>query len=177
MPHSPHVHSICCINVSVLVFQVDGSARFVHTVDSRVPLDPLSVYDEGLFNKLENGDDLETGTMINPDTGELMSYEEVWRTLPVVEGHKGFMLLESMGDRDKCFVGRIGKWFQGIGTREGVVSAVRQELVDGKEWEVKFLKGDADVVPLFNEEEGGSWKIGDQVEVGGRMWQVLDCEM
>jgi len=137
-----------------------------------VPLEPLSVLDEGLFKKLDNGDELETGEMINPDTGGLMPYEEVWRTVPV-EG-AGIVLLESLGEGDKTFVGRIGKWFQGIGTRDGVVSAMRQEFVDGK-WEVRFLMGSSDVVPLIEGE--CSWKVGEQVEVGGRRWKVLDCEI
>src|ERR1700694_3902484 len=104
---------------------------FIHMVDSRVPDDPLSIQDQGLFNKLDNGDDLETGRMVNPETGKVMRYEEIWRDIPV-DG-EGIVLLESIGNKDKTFVGKIGKWFQGIGTVDnGKIVAARREF-DG-EW-------------------------------------------
>jgi hypothetical protein len=140
-------------------------------VDSRVPHDPLSVQDEGLFNKLANGDDLETGSMMNPETSQVMAYEEVWRDIPV-EG-SGAVLLESVGSAEKTFVGRIGKWVQGIGTKAGNVCAARYEFKDGQ-WEKVFGIGDGEWVPLFQED---GWKKGDQVEVGGRRWKVVDYQM
>jgi len=156
----------------VLVLESAEEAKFIHVVDSRVPLDPLSVHDEGIFNKLENGDELETGMMMNSEIGKIMAYEEVWRPLSV-EG-KGLVLLESSGTRDKTFVGRIGKWFQGIGTKDGAISAVRMEYVDRK-WKTRFSIGEEDVAPLVEGEE--SWKVGDEVELAGRTWIVIDCEM
>src|SRR5579862_8341179 len=146
-------------------------AKFVHIVDSRVPLDPLSVKDEGLFNKQENGDDLETGSMRNPDTGLIMKYEEVWRTIPITADK--IVLLESCGVTDKAFIGRIGKWFQGIGTMEGHVNAVRGEYVDGK-WRTVFTIGNQEALPYFTEHDG--WKVDDEVELAGRKWKVLACE-
>jgi hypothetical protein len=146
--------------------------RFLHVVDSRVPMDPLSVHDVGVFSKLENGDELEKGRMMNSEIGQVMAYEEVWRPLSV-EG-KGVVLLETTGMKDKTFVGRIGNWFQGIGTKDGVISAVRKEYVDGK-WETRFSMGKEDIVPFVEGEE--SWKVGDEVEFAGRTWEVIDCEI
>ena len=145
--------------------------RFIHIVDSRVPEDPLSVKDEGLFKKLENGDDLETGTMLNPRTGSMMPYEEIWRDLPV-QG-KSLVLLKSMGDIDKAFIGRIGVWFQGIGTENGVVNAARRKY-EGGEWRTVFSIGTDQSLPLIFEQHG--WKKGDEIEIAGRWWKVLDCE-
>jgi hypothetical protein len=146
-------------------------ATFIHTVDARFPADPLSVKDEGLFNKLANGDDLETGSMMNPDTGAVMRYEEIWREIPVEEN--AVALLESVGQKDKTYVGRIGKWFEGIGTRNGKINAIRKELKDG-EWRTVFVVGDEAHIPVF--EETG-WKVGDQIELNGRSWKVLDCQI
>jgi hypothetical protein len=120
---------------------------------------------------LENGDSLETGTMLNTDTGKLMAYEELWRILPVEGGE--VVLLESVGQENKTFLGMIGRWFQGIGTTEGnVVHAKRSELVNGR-WEDVFVMGDTKVVPVIQAQM--KWKAGDEVDIDGRSWKVLDC--
>jgi hypothetical protein len=141
----------------------------VHIVDSRVPTDPLSANDEGLFRILENGDELETGEMLNPDTGLHSSYEEIWRNMPPSRG--GLVLLESKGKTNKTFLGRIGDVFQGIGYVNGRIHARRQVLTRGK-WEEKFLVGDAEVIPTIDEDD--EWNVGDEVEFSGRIWKVLD---
>lgn len=143
-------------------------AKFVHVVDSRVPEDPLSVQDEGLFNKLGNGDYLETGAMMNPATGQIMAYEEIWRSLPCATDN--VVLLESSGDKDKTFLGRIGKWFQGIGTMDGQLSAVRGEYIQGT-WRTVFSIGNTERVPLIIGEV--RWKVGEEIELGGRKWKIL----
>jgi hypothetical protein len=156
---------------STYPIDVTDVAKFVHVVDSRVPGDPLSVQDEGLFNKLANGDDLEIGSMMNPDTGVTMAYEEVWRDVPV-EG-SGVVLLESIGEKDKTFVGRVGKLFQGIGTKDGKVCAARYQLY-GDKWEKVYGIGDEDMIPVFQEDE---WMEGDEVKIAGRVWKVVDCQL
>jgi hypothetical protein len=45
--------------------------------------------------------------------------KEIWRTLSSNE--KPTVLLESIGTKDKTIMGRIGNWFQGIGTAGGKV--------------------------------------------------------
>lgn len=155
---------------SILLFFQLIKATFIHTVDSRVPKDPLSVKDEGWFKKLPNGDDLEIGMMMNPETGRIMAYEEIWRTIPV-DG-KRFILLESSGAKDKTFIGRIGNYFQGIGTTDGRINARRSELINGN-WEVLFSIGDENTLPIIEEQE--SWKEGDEIEFQRRLWRILDC--
>jgi len=110
--------------------------------------------------------------MLNPDTGTEMAYEELWRILPI-QGGKEVVLLESIGLHDKTFLGRIGKWFQGIGTTEGgKVQAKRSELVNGR-WEDVFIIGDGKMVPVIQVHT--KWKEGDEVEIDRRLWKVLDC--
>lgn len=122
---------------------------------------------------LDTGDCLEIGTMLNPDTGTDMAYEELWRILPI-EGEE-VVLIESVGPRNKMFLGRIGKWFQGIGTMEGEVHAKRSELVNGQ-WEDVFVMGDAKMVPVI-QAQYMEWKEGDEVNIDGRAWTVLDCAL
>jgi Protein HRI1 len=132
-------------------------------------MDPLSVKDEGVFEKLENGDELEQGTMVNPDTNTVMAYEEVWRSVPI-EHDASATLLESVGEKDKAMVGRIGKWFQGIATKDGRISALRAEHANGQ-WKIVYSTGLCELVPLFSED---GWKKGDEVSLSGRRWKVLD---
>ena len=121
---------------------------------------------------LDNGDCLETGTMLNPDTGTEMAYEELWRILPI-EGGREVALLESVGPHDKTFLGRIGKWFQGIGTSEGgKVHARRSELVNGQ-WVDIFVIGDQQMVPVIQVHT--KWEEGNEVDIDGRLWKVVDC--
>ena len=142
---------------------------FIHIVDSRVPENPLSVKDEGLFNKLANGDDLETGTMMNQDTRRIMAYEEIWRNTPV---NGNYVLLESVGTENKTFVGIIGEYYQAIGIMGGKVNAKRCVFKDGS-WETRFSIGDNSTLPIFQYQD--EWKEGDEVELDGRLWKIRDC--
>ena len=154
---------------SIYLADDSNAATFIHIIDSRVPEDPLSVQVEGLFNKLPNGDDLETGTMMNPNTGQMMAYEEIWRTIPVTG--KGFVLLESIGAKNKTFIGQIGNYFQGIGLIAGKLNAKRCEFKNGN-WETVFSIGDENTLPVNKAQD--TWKEGDEIEFEGRLWKVHD---
>lgn len=118
---------------------------------------------------MENGDELETGEMVNPETGLPSAYVEIWRNLPASSG--GFVLLESKGETNKTFLGRIGNVFQGIGYVNGSIHARRLVLTHCK-WEEKFVVGDAAIIPMIDEDD--EWNVGDEVEFCGRLWKVLD---
>jgi Protein HRI1 len=109
--------------------------------------------------------------MMNPDIGSVMAYEEIWREIPV-EGNT-VALLESVDEKDKTYVGRIGKCFQGIGTTDGKINAVRKVLKEG-EWRTVFVVGDEADVPVF---EATGWKVGHHIELNGRSWKVVDCQI
>jgi hypothetical protein len=47
---------------------------------------PSEILDEGISTVLPNGDTLETGSMINPATGRITPFEEVWTDEEVAEG-------------------------------------------------------------------------------------------
>jgi len=107
---------------------------------------------------------------MNPDTGKVMAYEEVWRDIP--GSGTGYILLESVGENNKTYIGRVGNYFQGIGTQGSRVCAKRAEFKDGN-WETTFSIGDGNFLPLFDE-HNIIWKEGDEIECNGRLWKVLD---
>ncbi|GAA5860019.1 hypothetical protein JCM1840_001843 [Sporobolomyces johnsonii] len=165
--------------------QEHNRARFTPIIDSRRPLAssstaPLSEDqpDEGTFTPLPNGDVLETGSMLNPDTGLVQDYEEIWRRLPLQAGREtgevGVIILEleSRSTRVRAFLGRVGDYEIGMEDAErgfGVVQRVRRE----GEWQTVCCNeagSGLPAVPL----KVPAWEQGSTVELGGRMWQVLE---
>jgi len=154
---------------------IEGSKiTFVHFVDSRNPTDPLSVQDSGHFSILPNGDELETGEMLNPATGRVMAYEEIWRKLPLLDTAVDAICLESVGGDGKAFIGQIGQRFQGIFVQGESVTAVRRIYREGI-WEDLYKVGKhLEELPCFNNAED-DWKPGQEVEFQKRVWIVRDC--
>ncbi|EGU11844.1 Proteophosphoglycan 5 [Rhodotorula toruloides ATCC 204091] len=91
--------------------------------------------DEGSFKTLPNGDVLERGEMVNPETGKIAAYEEVWRRLPLSQddGPPRIVILECVGDEadGKAFVGRVGDYKLGMVDGAGGFGVVRRERGDG----------------------------------------------
>ncbi|GAA5923207.1 hypothetical protein JCM1841_005930 [Sporobolomyces salmonicolor] len=162
-------------------------ARFTPVIDSRRPLasspstappseDTSAEPDEGTFTPLPNGDVLETGSMLNPDTGLVQEYEEIWRRWPLQAGKgKGkveVIILESRSTRGRAFLGRVGDYEIGMEDAErgfGVVRRVRRE----GEWETVCCNEAGlglPAVPL----EMAAWEQGSTVELGGRIWEVVE---
>ncbi|EED20756.1 conserved hypothetical protein [Talaromyces stipitatus ATCC 10500] len=85
-----------------LVDQNDSRrVTFLHTINSR---NTFQHVDTGVFTPLENGDEMETGTMIRPGDGPgafPRPYEEVWRhkRAPHVPGPNIAWILEGAGSR------------------------------------------------------------------------------
>lgn len=86
-----------------------------HWIDSKTT---DNVQDEGDMWPMDNGDVLEKGAMPRPTTGEITSYEEVWRDLDVEQSVRvsGVWKVDSS---TKGMVIRIGEWMEGI-TRDNV---------------------------------------------------------
>ncbi|KZT55222.1 hypothetical protein CALCODRAFT_484975 [Calocera cornea HHB12733] len=150
---------------------------FIHLIDSRNPLDPLSVEDSGEFEILPNGDESESGTMVHPETGQVVQYVETWRKLPK-STIGGAVCLESSGDDGvKAFLGRVGTLFQGICARDGRISVVRRALDDKGKWKELLRSGDdVDLLPVIGIQESTGWSSGQTVVHGGRDWVVRDVE-
>ncbi|GJE85213.1 hypothetical protein PsYK624_012910 [Phanerochaete sordida] len=114
----------------------DGRCAFNHLLDSRVPEGAQPPPDVGTWHVLANGDELETGEMLNPATGATEPYEEVWREEDVVPGTKvvALQLVDvhpdgSPGPVRGVFV-QVGDWAQGVVRTPHGVSARRRHYVD-----------------------------------------------
>src|SRR5271169_4343123 len=108
--------------------------------------------------------------MMNPNTGRMMAYEEIWQTIPATG--TGFVLLESIGAKNKTFIGQIGNYFQGIGMIAGRINAKRC-VFKNSNWETVFSIGDENTLPVVKAQ--GTWKEGDEIEFEGRLWRIHDC--
>ncbi|KAL1738611.1 hypothetical protein HDZ31DRAFT_50717 [Schizophyllum fasciatum] len=83
-------------------------ARFEHLIDSRT-LNPTSVEDCGTMTVLPEGRSLERGTMVNPDTGALTDYEELWR-----EEEASHATIVRRGD-GRVWKAHVGNWQLEVG--------------------------------------------------------------
>lgn len=153
-----------------------NTTTFIHMIDSRVPQDPLSVQDSGQFEILPNGDERETGEMLNPVTGRMMAYEEIWRKL-AASGSKDALCLESVDDEEpKLFIGRVAARFQGVCVRGGRVSAVRCSLDEkGQRRELYRIGEDVDMMLAVPMELSIGWHSGQTVTLANRQWLIHDC--
>jgi len=154
--------------------------RFNKSLDSRAPSAP----DIGTFVRLPNGDDLETGSMANPDNGgKVTDYEEIWRDVKPKPGGKKAWIIESVDEGTKAFLGKIGGGLLAVTQGKKGYGARSEEWdAEGKKWTVKYEVGDVDGVPSFvgsskaefDREDG--WNVGEKVEVKGREFVVLALE-
>lgn len=136
--------------------------------------------DEGSFEPLPNGDVLEKGVMLRPETGLVSAYEEVWRRLPLTRTPRVVFLEHKRADgRETAYVGRVGDYELGMLDGEDGFAAVRREKRtdgDGEEqWETLFVSGDdaaqrlpslAHVAPLEGE---------TKIVLEGRTWRVIEA--
>ncbi|KAK4943015.1 hypothetical protein LTR10_017400 [Elasticomyces elasticus] len=105
-------------------------AKWKHEIDSKGP----GINDEGDMFMLPNGDCIEVGMMMNPDTRTVMMYKEYWTTPSTEPGSAGIWLGPGSGGlrRTPCFVARtqgadesksgviirVGDFCQGIARHE-----------------------------------------------------------
>ncbi|BGP15923.1 hypothetical protein JCM10213_003647 [Rhodosporidiobolus nylandii] len=162
-------------------------ARFDAVLDSRSPAfspHPSSsaappppdgaTPDEGSFEKLSNGDVLERGEMLNPMTGTVQQYEEVWRRLPLLHDEGGgvrVLVLELVDEAEKGCVGRVGDWEVGLLDSAAGFGVVRREKRAG-EWAVVYQNGAGAALPSLEGVQAG--EKGSIVQLGGRTWQVVE---
>lgn len=88
------------------------SVEFQHQLDS---LGGDSGADVGNFTSLPDGDRLEAGEMFNHDIGEVMGYEEVWRSLDPVNSTPTQLVRENGG----AIASSVWEFLEGHGTKSG----------------------------------------------------------
>ncbi|KAL1731485.1 hypothetical protein EV714DRAFT_271722 [Schizophyllum commune] len=136
-------------------------ARFEHLIDSRT-LDPSSVSDSGTSTALANGRSLERGAMVNPATGALTEYEEVWQE---EEAPDAIIVRRRDGSVWKA---RVGGWHLEVGRDERGCWAWQARLAEGGQWEVLRRTESAPAADFLPVEHA---KL---VEWAGEDWEILE---
>ncbi|RSL40999.1 hypothetical protein CEP54_015947 [Fusarium duplospermum] len=156
--------------------------RWNHIIDSRLSFDP----DEGKFQALPNGDDLETGSMPCVEKGNKVTpYEEVWRELQPNHGMNCGWILQGKFGGDDVFLGQYGGIYLAMRqNKQGVFSVLKEELtnVQGRlQWKKAYQSGELKLPSLSSmgvvsppEEE--RWRVGDKVVFGDMAYYVRALE-
>jgi cytochrome c heme-lyase len=106
---------------------------------------------------------LEKGAMVNPRSGKVENYEEVWEDLEL--GAKGTSwVLKTERDGVRGMIARIGGFVSGVLRRGGQVSVGRW-----KDGEIVVKIGELDL-PSMEE----SVKVGDKLEGVGLVWECVE---
>ncbi|KAL8969923.1 MAG: hypothetical protein Q9197_004085 [Variospora fuerteventurae] len=154
-----------------------------HWIDSQTD-DPA--HDRGEMITQDDGDVLEKGTMLNPETGMEDSYEELWTDLPLTPGSSSgpartcvVLRVEDVETGMRGMVVRVGRWCQGILKKDGAVSLERWQWVEGKEnspdgqWDVTVRVG-ADELPCAHILDVEKSVEGTKIHCGAFSWDVVE---
>ena len=159
-------------------------AVWKHWVDSNTA-EPEMVRDEAFVreNCGPGGSELETGRMVNPETGIEAEYEEAWSSLePLAElGSKGRPICVVLRTRDdergvRGMVIRLGQFCQGI-LRDGDAATVeRWEWKRESGWTLTARFGEArlPVGALLGNSQ--RFKVEDAVDDGTRIWKIIEVD-
>lgn len=156
-------------------------ARFTPILTTRSELQNA---DEGTFSTLDNGDILETGEMLDPNTGRVRRYSEIWRDLPINKG--SVFILEGIGTSDAPTIQRA--WLAKMGNYQAAVAKISEdkflawtaEKVAGRPgWDVTKFAGpvDAATIVLPIEDPSPLWGVGTLFEANGITWLVKEAFM
>ncbi|KAM0324879.1 hypothetical protein ACHAQA_007845 [Verticillium albo-atrum] len=150
-----------------------------HWIDSRTTATE-DLADEGDMAPMDAERTLETGRMVNPDTGIDTPYEEVWRDPSVsgVEGRKAkcYVLVWDEGPAARGMVIKLGRWCQGIIRDGDDVRAERWEWRAGPGWRRSKRVGDGTGMPCgVLLERDVKLERGNKFEHEGRRWVVAEA--
>ncbi|KZS86878.1 hypothetical protein SISNIDRAFT_461408 [Sistotremastrum niveocremeum HHB9708] len=163
-----------------------------HEVDSRIIAlnlepEPEAEDDTGILKSLENGDELEVGSM-KDDSGVVREYEEVWRAEePNPRVWKVWKFNHVADDAfNQGMMIRLGRWAQGIVRRGKILTSVRAQLVDmsGSEepddvvWRIEFIGGDKyvaeEMMSVLTETYRSDESVGSQGDVPPGVWALIE---
>ncbi|KAL9009370.1 MAG: hypothetical protein Q9173_005595 [Seirophora scorigena] len=156
-----------------------------HWIDSQTD-DPA--LDRGEMITQDDGDVLEKGTTVDPDTGEEESYEELWTDLPLASGsaseHSRICVVLRAEEVEKGMRGmviRIGGWCQGIMKKNGAVSVERRQRVEHGETNNQDSKQNSttlrtgpDALPCKHILELDKFEPSKKVDCGAFIWKVIE---
>lgn len=145
-----------------------------HWIDSRC-LDADRVQDEGDNYTLPNGLVLEKGSMVNPVTGKVTPYEEVWEDVEVEVIKQVLCVVVQLHDdsrKARGMVVRVGQFCQGILRVGSEVSVERWEWKEGS-WEIRVRMGTMGL-PCIMGMEPGDLKVGRTISRAQGDWTVME---
>lgn len=131
------------------------------------------VEDSGTNIALPDGTTLEIGEMLNPETGKIAPFEEIWRDEEVMDAEAVLFVKNTVGTKWQA---RVGKWQHAMGRGEnGVFWAWQGEKEGDGNWSVRYLT-DARVVVKWLPVGGdmGGWKEGSVVRWEDDDWEILE---
>ncbi|KAJ7619394.1 hypothetical protein FB45DRAFT_1033257 [Roridomyces roridus] len=139
--------------------------KFTHYIDSRTQ-NALAVVDIGTNTQLADGRTLEAGEMINPTTGTLTKYEEVWRDL---ESNSALFLRNTSAS---VWRARVGNWQLALGRTDGEFWAWQAERSGPEQpWVLKYsTKASPET---FLPDSCLGWEAGTTIEWCGESWEIL----
>lgn len=152
-----------------------------HWIDSRSE-DAEGVQDEGDNYPLPNGEVLEVGSMVNPDTGKVTPYEEKWADVPLKctgrkDGKVECVVLELHDDAHQArgLVVRAGQYCQGIIRIGSQVSVERWAWDEETQftWKRRVRMGDL-FLPCGVAVEPEKLQLGGKVTYGEQEWTVIE---
>ncbi|KAG6820535.1 hypothetical protein H0H93_015706 [Arthromyces matolae] len=132
------------------------------------------VEDKGLNSTLPDGTTLEVGEMINPETGNMTSFEEIWRDEEEIDGTSVLFLKNLSGT---AWQGRVGSYQMALGRAQDQSFWAWQAKMEQDKWVVKFSTSNVDdeeVVFLPTYEETVLWEESSTVSWAGEKWVVLE---
>lgn len=176
----------------------NGETTYTHDIDSRYinaiangsqDADKFLEADCGSSKTLDNGDEAETGTMLNPESMKVEKFLEIWRPLdPTVAPEKipshgrgkggahCLVLVPSPGQKFTGKLVKVGNWVQAIVKEEGVdgvqsLSIVRAaQPADGTGFSPLISWGSSvNVVPL----DYDAFDTSNEVVINGLVWTKL----
>lgn len=173
-----------------------GFSKWEHWVDSKTGLDEPPEVDEGFMYPQNDGRTLEKGGSVNPDTGEVNTYEEMWRDVPIEKPTTWpdtnwscvVAICDEPAKQVKGCIMRLGPYCQGVKRVGGNFCAERWKYgysdawVGGK-WCLLARVGEGEVgcelLLSSNDDEkelGRTVKIGGVLTIGGDEWKVSEIE-
>ena len=151
-------------------------SKWAHWIDSRFRR-AEEASDEGDMVDLDDGTTLETGRMVNPDTGRDTEYEEIWADETPAKSPAGNVCVvlkhEDAAAESRGLVVQLGGYCQGL-VRVGSAVALERWQVDAGQFKRTVRLGDAGLrVPC---QHAASSKVtqGAEMDVGGRKWTVVE---
>lgn len=148
-------------------------ATFSHWISSRA-VDPSGVSDDGDMYPQPDGTTLEKGAMLNPDTGRITDYDELWDDVEPEKGEVAAVLMVDIG-AVKGMVVWIGSFCQALVRDEGGVTLERWEKDAEGSWARTVRVGGARELPCESIVTGKVKLEKDgAVACQGDMWKVVE---